>query len=88
VFGSYLIPRNATTEITLAQGMGTAIQCIPNKVRLSKKPEPFLIYRDNNLHFTTKKSGLIINQKGKKQEEQEEVIKVQDDYEFNSKFDL
>jgi hypothetical protein len=86
VFGSYLIPRNATTELTLVQGMGETIQCIPNKVRLSKKPDPFLIYRDSNLHFTLKKSGLIIKKKGK--EVEEAVITVQSDDEFISKFEF
>lgn len=84
VYGSYLVPRNATTTLTLWQGMGDSILAIPNKVRMSKKTEPLQIFRDGNLHFTTKKSGITIVKKGKDKEVVE--VEVEDDGEFSSKF--
>lgn len=53
VYGSQYITARATTVIGLwDSGTFNSLSLIPLKLRLAKKPEPFLIYRDDLLKFS------------------------------------
>lgn len=69
IYGSYLFTARVTTALTLWNSNSNSITLIPNAVRLAETPEPFQVYRDNNLRFTTKKSGITIIKKGKEVEQ-------------------
>lgn len=53
VYGSQYITSYATSVLCLWDGsVVDSTQCIPLKVRLAKRPLPFNMHKDNNLHFT------------------------------------
>lgn len=70
VYGSQYITARATTVLALWDiGIKETVQGIPLKTRLSKKPEPFNMHRDKNLHFHLKSDGITIVQPGESSSE-------------------
>jgi hypothetical protein len=63
VYGSQYITARATTVICLwDSGVPNSLDLIPLKIRLAAKPDKFSIYRDNNLRFTRKVSGITFQE--------------------------
>lgn len=63
VYGSQYITARATTVMALWEtSVANAIASIPLKVRLTKRPEPFFLFRDNQLNFTLKKNVSVMEQ--------------------------
>lgn len=61
VYGSQYITARATTAIALwDSNVKDSVQVIPLKTRLTKKPEPFDVHRDKNLHFYRKMGAITI----------------------------
>lgn len=59
VYGSQYITSYATSVMCMWEStLANAIQMIPLKVRLSKKPSEFNMHRDGSLHFTKMAQGL------------------------------
>lgn len=82
VYGSQYLTARATSVVTLwpSQAKET-VDVIALKTRLTKKPEPFPVYRDKNLHFYEKTVNVTVakeeklEQQFKKAEEKAEEVK-------------
>lgn len=59
VYGSMYITARASSVLCLWE-INQALQLIPLKVRLSKKPDTINLTRDNNLHYTVNGSGIVV----------------------------
>lgn len=63
VYGSQYITARATTVLCLwDSGVPNSLDILPLKLRLAPKPDKVSIYRDNNLHFTKKVSGITFQE--------------------------
>jgi KaiC/GvpD/RAD55 family RecA-like ATPase len=61
VYGNQYITARATSIMCLWDTSDPKVlTAIPLKVRLMKKPQPFVIYRDDNLHFSTKGEAVAV----------------------------
>lgn len=61
VYGNQYITARATSIMCLWETPNAnALTAIPLKVRLSKKPQPFVIYRDENLQFSTQGEAAVV----------------------------
>lgn len=61
IYGSQYITARATTVLTLWEtAVKDAISVLPLKLRLSKKPDPFYIKRDQHLHFSLSQNQVAI----------------------------
>lgn len=75
VYGSQYITARASSILALWDvGQKDTIQCIPLKIRLAKKPGAFNMFRDENLHFHAKASGITIVAEGESADEVLEEI--------------
>lgn len=83
IYGSVYITTGVTSALTLWDTGPKALALIPNAIRLAEKPEPFLVYRDGNLHYTIKETGLTVTKKGK---EVEEIMKAKESKGFLDQF--
>lgn len=70
VYGSQYITSQATSVFCLWDGnYANSLQILPLKIRLAKRPEPFHIHRDENLHFTLMNTQVLdLAKQGKKDE--------------------
>lgn len=82
VYGSQYITARPTTVFCLwDNGDPNSLQGIPLKVRLSAKPDALTLYRDKNLRYTLKKTGVSVGPKEKdetKEQEENETSKTND----------
>jgi RecA-family ATPase len=63
VYGSQYITARATSVLALWEtSNANAIAAIPLKLRLSKKPDPFFVFRDDKLNFNLQKNVTVLEQ--------------------------
>lgn len=61
VYGSQYITARATSVVALwDSGIPNTLDFLPLKMRLAAKPEKFHVFRDGNLRFTRKVSGITV----------------------------